>query len=112
MAILKIDQIFLYTGLCAKGDDCWQAYQFLKEQGVDFSSLHYGDPIQHQEVHASMSTWVWHDGSTRTFQEFPYIHWREVDSDFNVVVKQAYGLEEIKKCSLFDDLKNVVEIKV
>lgn len=41
---------YLYTGFNASALDSFEAFQHMKASGIDFSHLHYADPVQHEEV--------------------------------------------------------------
>ncbi len=57
MAHIKNDEFYLYTGLTANGNECFEAYSILTESGIPFRHLHYGDPKQHKELIDNIKTW-------------------------------------------------------
>lgn len=57
MAHIKNDEFYLYTGLTSNGNECYEAYTILANSNIQFRHLHYGDPKQHQEMIANISTW-------------------------------------------------------
>ena len=105
MAHIKNDDFYLYTGLVANGDECHQALVFMQATGIQFKHLHYGDPVQHPNVIASVAGWF---PGTGIVPAFPFVHWSEINelTDTNPEIRKiANGLDEIKSAdwvSLFN----------
>lgn len=94
MSIIRVDQVYLYTGLSATGADQYAAWQWLKENGIDFTFMQYGEPETHQGVFDSLNTW---DGAKdKKLDQFPIVHYRVVDEDFTSQVVFLNGLDEIR----------------
>jgi len=92
MAHIKNDDFYLYTGLTSNGNECYEALTFMQATGIQFKHLHYGDPVQHEEVLHNVGTWF--PGET---VEFPFVHYNEVtDVDPYKVVRLVSGLDAIK----------------
>lgn len=94
MAHIKNADFYLYTGLTANGNDCYEALKFLNDSGIQFIHLHYGDPAQHEEVLHNVGTWF--QGQDVTI-DFPFVHYNEViDIDPYKTVKAIVGIDAIK----------------
>ena len=57
MAHKRNDEVTLYTGFTSNGDENHAAYEVLEASGVPYRHLHYGNPVQHPDVLASIKTW-------------------------------------------------------
>ena len=80
MALIKIDDVFLYTGLSETATDSYNAKKWIDEQGIKYEFMHYGDEIQHAELFAALSTW-WPDQPAIT--AFPFIVYTEIHDDLS-----------------------------
>jgi len=98
MSILKIKDICLCTGLIKDNNENRSAFDWLKEQGVDFKHLAYWEPAQHQDVFNNLQTWD-HSVNVNTF---PLLHYHEVDSDYNIKGVVLVGLEQIKNSNIVE----------
>jgi len=98
MSILKIKDIILCTGLSEDIGECKKAYDWLKESGVKFQHNAYWDPDQHDELFTNYNTW----GSSLIINKFPFVHYTEIDSDFNSRPVFLLGLDEIKNSNLVE----------
>lgn len=41
---------YLYTGFNSSAPQAYEAFQHMKASGIEFSHMHYADPVQHEEV--------------------------------------------------------------
>lgn len=98
MSIIKIKDVCLCTGLIKDNNENRTAFDWLKENGVDFTHLAYWDPAQHPDVFSSLQTWD-HDVS---IDRFPILHYHEVDSDFNLRGVVLVGLAEIQNSNIVE----------
>ena len=96
MAHRKNTEFHLYTGFTPNGNECYAAYEHLVATGLLFRHLHYGDPIQHPEVIASLNTW-W-DSLPKAI-EFPFVTYTEM-YDFtdpqSSIPKIIIGIDDIR----------------
>ena len=98
MAILKIKDICLVTGLFDCGGECVKAYEWLTDSGVKFNHLGYWHPSDHAELFRVYNTWV----QKMDLKTFPFVHYMEIDTDFNMRPVFLIGLDEIKNSNLVE----------
>ena len=98
MAILKIKDIHLVTGLFDCGGECVKAHEWLTEQGIPFVNLGYWHPSDHEQIWDSYNTWV----QGMNLKSFPFVHYMEIDTDFNMKPVFLIGLDEIKNSNLLE----------
>jgi len=91
MSILKIKDICLVTGLSNDNGECRAAYDWMKEKNLDFQHLSYYDPVQHDELFANYNTWV----SDMNLNRFPFVHYTEIDDNYNSRPVFLNGYNEI-----------------
>ena len=127
MAIIKIEQIHLYTDqvfptvtvpaapdhidvadikVAPPADtDSAKALAWFAEQGItDFVNLNYGDPAAHADCFAPLNTWSFH-GKTEEITAFPFVYYTEVHDDLpanNMPIVLLYGLDAIQNSNLSD----------
>jgi hypothetical protein len=129
MAIVKIEQIHLYTdqvfiaqpesqppeavepitvnaSVVADIDsDSAKAIAWFAEQGItDFTHLNYGDPAAHADCFAPLNTWPFL-GKTEDIAAFPFVYYTEVHDDLpanNMPMVLLYGLDAIQNSNLSD----------
>jgi hypothetical protein len=75
MAHRRNEEFFLYTALSPTGADSYAALMFMKQTGIFFKHLHYGDPEQHAEVIKAIQSWK--GGITDI--NFPFIVYTKVN---------------------------------
>jgi hypothetical protein len=83
MSLSKIDQIYLYTYIKHQDNetsDSVSAKKILDDNCVQYVWLNYADDSQHPSVFSALNTWTFIDGM-HVFEEFPFIHYREVHDD-------------------------------
>jgi hypothetical protein len=127
MAIIKIEQIHLYTDQAPKpqpaasspegsdaveaeapvpdDSDSAKAIAWFAEQGItDFTHLNYGNPEGHEDCFAPLNTWPFL-GKTEDIAAFPFVYYTEVHDDLpanNMPVVLLYGLDAIQNSNLSD----------
>lgn len=127
MAIVKIEQIYLYTDqvfptatVPAASDytgvedieapapadsDSAKAIAWFAEQGItDFVNLNYADPASHPDCLAALNTWPFL-GKTEDIAAFPFVYYTEVHDDLpanNMPMVLLYGLDAIQNSNLSD----------
>ena len=101
MALAKIKDVCLYVGLTENGAACFQAKKLLADNNIPFKLLAYNDTAQHASVFAALNTWRWgEDNETRTFTDFPIVHWKEVDTNADTVLNCATSVAELNNSTL------------
>lgn len=76
MAILKLEEVYLYTTLDHTHAECYALKQWLDSNNVDYVNLHYAAETK-ADVLAPLSTW-W-EGVT--FTDFPILVYTEIRDD-------------------------------
>lgn len=95
MAHKRNDDFYLYTGLTANGNECYEALQHLNQSGLPFRHLHYGDPGQHAQVISSIKDWF--DEGTEVAMPFvTYLEVYDVTDPVAKVAKIVSGINNIK----------------
>ena len=101
MALVKIKDVCLYVGLTENGSECFKVKKLLVDNNIPFKFLSYNDVSQHPSVFSALNTWRWNeDGETKTFNDFPIVHWKEVDDDAEYVLKCITSSKELNDSSL------------
>lgn len=98
MAHTRNEEFVLYTGFAANGDECFAAAEHLKDLQYPIRHLHYGDPAQHEELLANLTTWFTSRGNTVDLK-FPFVIYLEVHEDTDVtdkIAKAVIGIDAIK----------------
>lgn len=98
MSIIKIKDVCLCTGLIKDNNENRTAYDFLKDNNVNFVHLAYWDPGQHESVFSSLQTW----DKTKKVDRFPILHYNTVDENYDIKAVVLVGLDEIKNNDLFN----------
>jgi len=114
MAIVKIEQIYLYTDQAfdtetrlpvAPDSDSAKAIAWFAEQGItDFVHLNYPDASAHHESFAPLNSWGF-IGKTEDIAAFPFVYYTEVHDDLpanSMPLVLLYGLEAIQNSNLSD----------
>lgn len=96
MAHIKNDEFYLYTGLTANGNECYEAYQILGNSGIQFRHLHYGDPKQHEDLIKNISTWFPQLSTTITMPFVTYSRIYEFNDPNPKLVEIVLGIENIR----------------
>ena len=102
MALTKIDDIFLYTGLTASASASYEAKTWLDSQNIPYEFMHYAVPSEHQALFTALNTW-WPD--QHVFTDFPFVIYTEIHDDLsprNYPKICLMGLDEIKNSNLVD----------
>jgi len=109
MALAKIKDVCLYIGLTENGAECFNAKKLLADNNIPFKLLSYYDTAQHPAVFNALNTWRWgEDKTTKTFTDFPIIHWVENYDDFSVINSCATSVAELNISTLITN-KELVE---
>jgi len=93
--LVKVRDIFLYVGWSPKAADSYAAMTLLKEADVPFTLLHYPDTTALEPL----NTWGWGPETSpvsKTFTDFPVLHWTELYDDWSKALEVADGLLEIQ----------------
>ena len=109
MALAKIKDVTLYVGLTENGAECFNAKKLLADNNIPHKVLAYNDINQHASVFNALNTWRWgEDQTTKTFTDFPIVHWTEHHSDFSVVRHCVTSVAALNNSSLIAN-KSLVE---
>jgi hypothetical protein len=101
MALVKIKDVYLYVGLSPNGAECYNAKKVLDDNNIPFVLLGYNDTTQHSSVFEALNTWGWGpEKQTKTFTDFPLIHWTECYDDFTTEMFCATSVAELNNSSL------------
>jgi len=101
MALAKIKDVTLYVGLTENGAACFQVKKLLADNNIPHKLLAYNDTAQHPSVFGALNTWRWGENlETRTFTDFPIVHWKEVDTNADIVLKCVTSVAELNNSSL------------
>lgn len=76
MAIIKIEEVYLYTTLDHTHAECYGMKKWLDDNGVKYANLHYPAELKN-DVFAPLDTW-W---TGVTFTDFPVLIYTEVRDD-------------------------------
>ena len=127
MAIVKIEQIYLYTDQAPKprpttpppeggevveaeapvpdDSDSAKAIAWFAEQGItDYVNLNYSDPSVSAKCFEPLNSWTF-IGKTEDIAAFPFVYYTEVHDDLpanSMPVVLLYGLDAIKNSNLSD----------
>lgn len=108
--LVKIDQVYLYTGATKNTDEQVALKKALDKAEVPYVELTYNDPLQHNEVFAALNTWSWGERKeSRKFTDFPIVHWKEYYDTWHTMDFNVTSVSELKKSSL---LKNKALVQV
>jgi len=109
MALAKIKDVVLYVGLTENGAECFNAKKILTDNNIPFKLLAYYDVDQHPSVFNALNTWRWgSEGESKTFKDFPIVHWTECHDDFSVYNSCATSVAELNISTLLTN-KELVE---
>ncbi len=97
--LVGIADIYLYTGLTASAGDSHAAFEWLTENDIPFTHLHYADPAQHPSVFEPLNTWF---PDEVVFTDFPFVIYDERHDDYTTVRRCIYGLDAIKNSNLVE----------
>lgn len=112
MSIIKIDSIYLYSGIVSESvdtsldeqiqnDDSLVAKKWLNSKEIPFIFLNYGDPKQWPAAIRPLNTWF----SNVEIKDFPFIIYDEIDETFTRTKRVLFGLDEIINSNLVALLK-------
>jgi hypothetical protein len=114
MAIIKIEQIYLYTdqvydketGALGPADsDSTKAIAWFAEQGItDYVNLNYSNSESHADCLTPLNSWAF-IGKTEDITAFPFAYYTEVHDDLpvnNMPTVLLYGLDAIQNSNLSD----------
>lgn len=90
------DEFYLYTGLTANGNECYDALMHMNQSGIPFRHLHYGNPVQQPEVLESIATWFAGENIEIAFPFVTYMEVYEVTDPESKKARIANGIDAIK----------------
>jgi hypothetical protein len=99
MAHIRNDEFYLYTGLTANGNECFEAYSILQNSGIQFRHLHYGDPSQHTSVIDNIKTWFPDREEDITMPFVTYVNVYEFQDPVQRIAVVVTGIEEIRNAN-------------
>lgn len=109
MALVKIKDVYLYVGLTENGAECFNAKKLLADNNINHKVLSYNDITQHAGVFAALNTWRWGPGKeTKTFTDFPIVHWTECYDDFSTELFSVTSVAELNTSKVITE-KSLVE---
>jgi len=79
MAITKIDDVFLYTGVTAGSAESWRIKDFLVTNNIKYTLMFYGDDSSHNNIFEALNSW-W-PGANLT--DFPILVYTEIHDDLS-----------------------------
>lgn len=71
MALTKIVDCNLYSGLTQNAQECFDFKKWLEDNNVEFQLLFYNDSSQHELVFNALNTW-WENAGITSFPIFVY----------------------------------------
>jgi hypothetical protein len=107
MAIIKIDDIYLYTDIQEENNEQTEsvnARAFMDSLGINYTNLNYSDTFQHDLNFIALSTWIFIDGQYE-IKSFPFVIYTEIHDDLspaNYPKVLLYGLNEINDSNLLE----------
>jgi hypothetical protein len=105
--LVKINKVYLFIGFGSTPEvaaECVKARDLLESNKIPFTLLNYLDADSHAGNCAALSTWTWgSDFHTKTFTDFPIVHWTEYFDDFERYLEGVQGLDALVSSNL---LKN------
>jgi hypothetical protein len=107
MAIIKIDDIYLYTDIQEEKNEQTEsvdAKAFMDSLDIKYTNLNYPIPEEHHLNFVPLGTWVFADGQ-HVFEKFPFVIYTEIHDDLSPAYYPRvllYGLNEIKDSNLLE----------
>jgi hypothetical protein len=100
--LVKIKDIHLYVGFTESSADCYEALKLLREFGIKFNFLNFGDQDQHHEANfKALGTWSFGlNSQSKQFNDYPILVWDEFYDDWSTCRCAAHGLSEIKESNV------------
>lgn len=92
--LIKIIQVHLYTANTNE-EACNQAKQWLDNNGVEYTHLHYGDESQHSDVFTALNSWF-----GTNFSQFPIVVYDEIYDDQPSQRAFIYGTTALTQSNL------------
>lgn len=108
MAIIKIEEIFLYASESTTNSaENIQANAFMDHSGIEYTRLWYNDPSQHEAVLSAVNSWFTAPNSNLPpVTKFPFLHYTEVHDDIPARSSPLKYLEGIDAIKTFPDIYN------
>jgi len=112
MSIIKIDNIYLYSGILSEGvegtlsetkqsEDSLIIKTWMISNNVPFTFLNYADPNQWPAAISPLNTWF----TNIVIEQFPFVIYDEIDDNFVRTKRVLQGLDEITTSNLLLLLK-------
>ena len=92
--LIKIIHVHLYTANTSE-EACNQAKQWLDDNGVEYTHLHYGDESQHPDVLNALNSWF-----GTSFTQFPIVVYDEIYDDQPSQRAFIYGTTALTRSNL------------
>lgn len=87
MSLKKIDTITLYTYEDENVDQGYHLRTFLANNNIEFSHLHYNGDADKKDILAPLNTWIDPNDQESDLKEFPFIIFRCVSEQEDVIIK-------------------------
>ena len=87
MSLKKIDQIALYTYENENQDQGYHLRTFLANNNIEFQHLHYNQEANKEDILAPLNTWIDPQDEEPDLKEFPFIIFRRVIEEEEIVIK-------------------------
>jgi len=112
MSIIKIDNIYLYSGILSESvdatinekkqsEDSLVAKKWFISNNIPFTLMNYADPKQWPAAISPINTWF----TNVIIEEFPFVIYDEIDENFVRTKRALLGLDEITNSNLIALLK-------
>lgn len=105
--LVKIKDVYVYTGNTAEKVECTKALFLLKQKGIEYNNLEYNDSTeQHEANFKALSTWNFGEAENHyqlKFSKYPIVTWVECYDDWSTVQHAVEGLKALKESSLLND---------
>jgi hypothetical protein len=80
MALTKIDDVHLYTGVTDGAAEGAAIKKWLVANNIKYQLLFYGDDSVHKQVLEALSSW-WQGDPNSVFEDFPVLTYTEIHDD-------------------------------
>lgn len=87
MSLKKIDTITLYTYEDENVDQGYHLRTFLANNNVEFQHLHYNEEANKKDILDPLNTWIDPNDEENDLKEFPFIIFRRVSEQEEIVIK-------------------------
>ena len=87
MSLKKIDTITLYTYEDENVDQGYHLRTFLANNNIEFQHLHYNEEANKKDILDPLNTWIDPNDEESDLKEFPFIVFRRVSEQEEIVIK-------------------------